>query len=165
MSDAAECTIRKHLRLVLDAAGPIRRSSRPLPAPAAFLVRHGRMWTSAPLPSGIPSGTRGECYRNAFRLATEHPGLSYAEGIALDPHLGVPLEHAWCVDTARKVVDPTWERPECGSYYGVAFDLPTLNRIALNTRIYGVFGMGEWKAAAELLASDQQFASFFSEMR
>ena len=58
------------------------------------------------------------CYSNAFSHASRH-GLFYVEGFALSGEL--MFQHAWCVDDAGLVQDPTWPDHAGRAYCGVAF--------------------------------------------
>lgn len=50
------------------------------------------------------------CYRNStLALAYLPEGSKYVEGLATIRHLGLPLEHAWCVlSDGKTVVDVSW---------------------------------------------------------
>jgi hypothetical protein len=81
-----------------------------------FLLQHGHA-----LPAGRfrSYGEMGACYRNAFMATIHHPEWRYAEGYALSS-LGVPVEHAWCVDDRGRVVEVTWS--DGLAYCGVQFE-------------------------------------------
>jgi hypothetical protein len=118
--DVAE--ILNHLRMVADIESGAR-------AFATFVLKHGREWNSAvfDLPSG--KGLPRACYHNCQALLfsdmrRRHPvGFVYVEGYACSAAVGFPFvtEHAWLVDVAGNVVDPTWEDPEHSAYFGVPF--------------------------------------------
>lgn len=81
----------------------------------------------------------GQCYRNAFQLASTDPeNLTYCEGFAMVPDL-IPLEHAWVVDKKGRVIDPTWS--DGSDYFGVAFDFYWLMDFMAESGHYGVMGM------------------------
>jgi hypothetical protein len=86
-----------------------------------FLQRHGRFWTPGPRPKGFRAMTPKYCFDNAYRVVTDarhrRRDLRYVEGIALSV---IPVHHAWVVDEAGTVIDPTWPTPG-GSYFGVPF--------------------------------------------
>lgn len=63
-------------------------------------------------------GRLGDCYPNAFNLAILSR-LHYVEGYAIAGDIGLPLQHAWCVDDAGQVFDPTWA--DGHTYFGMAF--------------------------------------------
>lgn len=83
-------------------------------------------------------GQIGQCYENAYYLAQTR-GLYYVEGLAISrDDIPLPLDHAWCVDHAGRVYDPTW--PEGSQYYGMAFDMEALAFIYLQTGYHCVLG-------------------------
>lgn len=45
----------------------------------------------------------------------------YAEGYGINPALPIPIEYAWLVTSAGKVVDPTWSDGAKHAYFGIAF--------------------------------------------
>ena len=90
-----------------------------------LLLDHGRAWQPVPRPADVAVGARHDAFRNALRLARER-GLTYCEGYTLPPgYEEQPNRHAWCVDDADVVVDPSpgWADPggrlrDC--YFGIA---------------------------------------------
>lgn len=67
-----------------------------------LMQKFGRTWVPTPLDErSVKRGLENACYANAAVLAMEHPSLTYVEGYS------DWLEHAWCVDSKRNVVDPT----------------------------------------------------------
>lgn len=92
-----------------------------------------------------------ECYRNAYELALSDMSFTYVEGVAVGV---IPTDHAWCVTPNGTVIDPTWAggRQKCSDYYGVSFDLATLQEIQGVTDCYGVFGpWWKWREVLSLL--------------
>lgn len=104
------------------------------------LIAHrvGRPFHPAPLPGHVPRAVPMRCFENAANLAIRDPGLAYAEGVALDPGIPLPVHHAWVVDPGGRVVDPTWPDPERCEYIGIAF---TRGQVARERRRTGRFGM------------------------
>ncbi len=104
-----------------------------------FVLRNGREFK--------PMAYKGRrmkpkhCFANATQLMWRR-GLTYVEGFASRPSIGFPLQHAWAIDAAGNVVDPTWERPAECSYFGVAFTPEQVNATALRTECYGVLTDG-----------------------
>lgn len=101
------------------------------------LAKKGQVFPAKAASQPRPSGM-GRCYENALRLA-RLKGLHYVEGYAVSsPELPLPLEHAWCVDDAGQVFDPTW--PEGAEYFGMAVCMKALARmIKDNGGYYGFF--------------------------
>jgi hypothetical protein len=94
-------------------------------------------WAKKPCPEDL-QGNMGQCYYNAMVMAVNHPERwTYCEGYAVLETLGVPMEHAWCLDSNGNVVDPTWEG--AADYFGVRINSIDLMRIANKTEYHGVF--------------------------
>lgn len=88
-------------------------------------------------------GEKKMCYRNSHHLALEHD-LIYCEGFAVSGGVGIPFEHAWCIDKDENVIDCTWD--DGVAYFGIAFTTSFILERADKTGIYGIFGVrGERK--------------------
>ena len=120
------------------AQGNLRRAgvSMTYGSQADFLLRHGRAYAWHPFPPRLAHGIPRQCYRNAARLALRSGRYTYVEGCAVASRLGITLEHAWCIDRAGRVVDPTWE--EGRDYFGVAFRTDYLRRVVRANRQFGL---------------------------
>lgn len=88
-----------------------------------FVLDHGREFaTTAPRRRFISWVRRANaCFTNCLQLAIIER-LVYVEGFAVLPAAGFEFHHAWCLDEAGRVLDPTWEAPG-SAYFGVPFDL------------------------------------------
>ena len=95
------------------------------------------MGTRAPLgaEAGFEMGEMKQCYRNAFLLALEKD-WDYVEGYATTTELGIPLMHAWCLDSEGRVVDPTWSDGD--AYVGVVIPRELAVRVMRRVELYGV---------------------------
>lgn len=100
-----------------------------------FVMEHGRLWTAAPDSESWPKGTPRECFMNAARLALDNPELTYVEGVAVSV---IPTAHAWCVDQAGQVIDPTWENPERCVYLGVPIQTGFLKQSLFESGVWGI---------------------------
>ncbi|KGH48629.1 hypothetical protein IN07_01315 [Modestobacter caceresii] len=104
-----------------------------------MVLAYGRRFTKVRIPVGHELGPMRQCYNNAFHAVVESLGtadqLTYCEGFALPASLELAVEHAWAVDAAGRVIDPTWDdAPRCG-YVGVPLTLAHLmNRDQLDFR-------------------------------
>lgn len=87
-----------------------------------YVLDNGKQFIYRPFPKKYRGCRRvaQECFCNAVFLALDHHELKYAEGYAMQEGL-MPALHAWCVDAAGFVCDPTWR--VSADYYGVIFDL------------------------------------------
>lgn len=127
-----------------------------LPFPNADFVAHlkekGQEWTAAPLPETVERGEPKACFMNATHAFLQRDDLDYCEGVGFIPSLpGFAFLHAWCVDAAGHVVDPTWDAPETCRYYGVRFPRKAYTRHIFRAKVYGVYG-GASKSARKILA-------------
>lgn len=106
-----------------------------------YVAAYGQEHTPQPLPAQYERGTQKECYKNASLLVLNHPELTYAEGFAKSDRTGdLTFMHAWAVDAHNNVVDPTWDRPENGKYFGVKYDRTAYLKYLYTAKIYGVLG-------------------------
>lgn len=105
--------------------------------------------TAVPIPPpDLPAMEPRRCYANSYELATEH-GFTYVEGFALGTLF--PVAHAWVVDEAGTIYDPTWASLPSGAlqphrtahYVGVQFDTDFLMMVTLETEYWSIFG-GDW---------------------
>jgi hypothetical protein len=102
----------------------------------AYLLAHGRAWAPGPVTAHTASMTPCQCYDNAFKLARRaRLGLRYVEGVALPLKL-CPLDHAWCVDAADRVVDPTWDHGV--AYFGVVFAVDEVRTLRRESRQFSM---------------------------
>lgn len=118
-----------------------------------FVLDNGRAMPGAARPKGIRKGRDRQCYANALHLALRGryggPPMRYVEGFAL-AYGGIVVEHAWCLDAAGTVVDPTWRDPDLATYYGVEMDLDVVGRIVSHNRVYGVL-CNDWRNDSAIL--------------
>jgi hypothetical protein len=87
-----------------------------------FLLHHGTFFTPHPLQLPLKPMRLGQCFENAYRLASRAPNAyHYVEGLALSI---VSTPHAWVIDRQGTVIDPTWTDGMLGtSYCGVELSL------------------------------------------
>lgn len=110
----------------------------------AALLRHGRHFRHIDrYPVGMRKGRLGECYKNCTQalmpvICDPDPPYFYAEGYAMDAELGLPLQHAWLVDTDDQAIDLTWRDNKSVTYYGVIFRPAFLLEAMRFTEVYGV---------------------------
>jgi hypothetical protein len=91
--------------------------------PSTALMRYGRDFRPSALrPNWLLTGERKNCFNNATAYAAVRDDVFYAEGYALEPDLPIPVQHAWLVDRAGKVIDPTWDDTKDHVYFGIAFN-------------------------------------------
>jgi hypothetical protein len=93
-------------------------------------------------------GEMGECYANAGRIALMEDEWTYVEGLAFLPGL-IPMSHAWLVNDAGEIWDPTWEYEAETEYFGVAFNTEYLRKTIMETEYWGLLGWGTNDALME----------------
>ena len=108
--------------------------------PCEVLLDRGVEWTErAPSPWKGPAKF---CFWNAQRLAGRRKGLRYCEGYATGV---IPVEHAWCIDAAGRVIDPTWSEDYQPDYFGLPLDLKLVRRIVRRSNWYSaLFYVDNW---------------------
>lgn len=80
------------------------------------------------------------CYRNAGTLALDDPSLTYVEGFTTVS--GIPIEHAWCINQAGTVIEPTLShRSGSGGYFGIPLRTSFLRSELLRREVWGVLDM------------------------
>ena len=75
-----------------------------------------------PLPKGSKAGQPQDCFKNALLLVLKNPGFIYVEGFArhlIGRNCDCIEHHAWAVDAAGRVYDPTWKHGV--EYFGIPF--------------------------------------------
>ena len=89
----------------------------------------------------VPSPFRGQpqvCYKNCFDVLWKQD-YHYCEGYAIDDGLDLAIAHAWLVNNAGEVVDPTWTDDAGGAtYFGVVFDSEYVFEVGKITKNYGI---------------------------
>jgi len=102
-----------------------------------FMLTHARAYRIGPRTYDGPRGEVHGCFMNALHTALWNPDLTYCEGKAYIH--GVGIDHAWLVDAAGVVVDPTIEdNGQVYGYFGVPFATAYVRRAALRNGVYGV---------------------------
>lgn len=119
--------------------------------PSEILLERGQPFEGHPLPARIRKGLKRQCYANAGRLVVDRPlELFYVEGYGMSPGLP-PLAHAWCVDKAGRVIDPTWDNPADCFYFGARISHDFLFDYIRRTGIWGLFESPSfWREQKEL---------------
>lgn len=79
-----------------------------------------------------------QCYRNAALLALSNEQYIYCEGFACPP-TGIPVHHAWCINAAGTVVDPTWLQADRSDYFGVPIRRRFLAQWTQGASVWGIF--------------------------
>lgn len=113
---------------------------------STFFLTYGKEFKVNFRKSFKEKGEKGLCYMNAFNLMHDSSGeLTYVEGMA--SIFGVPLDHAWCVDSNGLVHDPTWNRftlkgesikQKDVDYFGVPFKSEFVIDTVVKRGFYGV---------------------------
>ncbi|ALG75738.1 hypothetical protein AL072_32910 [Azospirillum thiophilum] len=124
--------------------------------PMAYLLNHGQSWAPVPLPTSIMHGALSDCFTNAWKTVQTQPDLRYVEGYGYDPDIGFPIEHAWCIDSAGRVLDLTWRDATRCRYFGAIFPPKAVVQIQALTGVYGVLDGSRWRSVEPLLKAMAQ---------
>lgn len=102
-----------------------------------FILEHGKQYKYDASSFEGPRDEAQMCYMNAGRIALSNSKRTYVEGY-ITVH-GVPLQHAWTVDSKGKVHDSTLTHDKnVGGYFGVPFTTDYVAKTALKTKVWGV---------------------------
>lgn len=116
-----------------------------------FVRRNGRAGHPSALPKGVRPGKPNLCFMNAAQSviwdgsrpkALQDLDLTYVEGYAMRPSVGIPLHHAWLESPSGEVLDLTWRNPEGCLYWGVSVSTDDLRFTLMRTGVYGVLDLG-----------------------
>lgn len=130
----AQSALREYLERIVALRSRAHRGPRPpYLGIEDLLLQHGR-WYDPPTADWsfghrFPD-TPTYCYQNCYESVRRWPAeLRYVEGMGISK-FGIPMLHAWLIDSARRVVDPTWgwddgEAAE-GALFGLVFPLSAL---------------------------------------
>ena len=138
--------IKKHLAWIAHSF-----PDQPLAEP--FVLQHGRPY----IPDAETyAGKRQQmhmCFMNATRDALNNSDRTYVEGY-ITIH-GVPIQHAWTVDSSGRIHDPTITPSEhVAGYFGVPFSTDYVLHCMEKNRVYGVLGHESRKTLEPLLRGD-----------
>lgn len=118
-----------------------------------FVLSYGRLFPDyLPKPKWVRKGVIKQCFSNCAKaVIRNHDKLIYCEGLASGI---IPVNHAWCLTTDGKVIDPTWDgrediKREGTEYFGVMFKFDYVLRIMRETGYFGV--LDNWKNGFPLL--------------
>jgi hypothetical protein len=106
-----------------------------------FVSKHGRDM-SPRAKHGYEMGTPKECFCNAAQMALV-TDLTYAEGFAVRPKLGMLIHHAWLMDERGRAVDVTWEDTAGCLYFGVPFETKVMRTEIRRTGYWGLLDSGK----------------------
>jgi hypothetical protein len=98
------------------------QSTEPSFGHATALSRYGqRFLPRREKPEWLQIGPSRACFGNATPYALVRDDVLYAEGYAIEPEPPIPVQHAWLVNAAGEVIDPTWDGIKDRVYFGIAF--------------------------------------------
>ncbi|WP_210404509.1 hypothetical protein [Chroococcidiopsis sp. TS-821] len=79
-----------------------------------------------------------QCFKNCFQALWDYPEFNYCEGFAIRDNMPIALSHAWLVNDAMEVIDPTWTEETEVAYFGVVFTRKFVMQTAAKTKCYGI---------------------------
>lgn len=107
-----------------------------------FVLKHGiDMASYADHPYEM--GAAKECFSNAGQMALWDDDLTYCEGFAVRPKLGMLIHHGWLMDSDGRAIDVTWRETGDCLYYGIAFETSVLRAEIKRTGYWGLLDSGE----------------------
>jgi hypothetical protein len=85
-------------------------------------------------------GKSKACFENCFKALLRYSNFHYCEGFAIDDELPIAVSHAWLINDALEVIDPTWLDKQCkgNTYFGVALTREFVFETAQKTKHYGI---------------------------
>jgi hypothetical protein len=85
-------------------------------------------------------GKTKACFENCFQALLGYPNFHYCEGFAIDDELPIAVSHAWLINDAGEVVDPTWvgKKHKGSTYFGMALTREFVFEVAQKTKCYGI---------------------------
>jgi hypothetical protein len=86
-----------------------------------------------------------------------HPDHFYVEGYVLSPKVPIAIHHAWTVNKAGQVIDPTLDWREGSAYMGVKFTQKDLLRRIVASGYYGLFLSNGISLSDLVLGTDTKF--------
>lgn len=131
--------IKQHLTVIASMhaerlnTSPFKRSR------ATLQLDHGREYRVTEKTYAGKRQRAKMCYRNAALLAMSDDSLTYVEGYVTT--FGIPLEHAFCVDSEGNVVDPTLKPDLEHAYYGVPFRMSFVREELIRRKVWGIIDM------------------------
>jgi hypothetical protein len=95
-----------------------------------FLLAEGQEFTGQKLPTRYKQRMMKHCYYNAWSLVRGSKSLRYVEGKVLVRGIPFPIDHAWAIDKAGNVIDPTLQdvlgdgtpNSDGYQYFGIVFN-------------------------------------------
>lgn len=104
-----------------------------------FILKHGKDYDPGPDTFKGPRMEQGMCYMNCMHRVLESDNLTYVEGYVTV--YGIPIQHAWLVDTEGNLIDPTLAndaQSRVGEYFGVPFSQKYVLVSAKKNGYYGL---------------------------
>ena len=115
--------------------------------PEQLVLEFGQHFAPKALPPDVELGEKKQCFANALWLSYRRRDLIYCEGFASSFLVAL---HAWCVDKAGNVVDPTWSGRLAGTeYFGIPFRTRWVARLMAQKKETGV--IANWEHGFPLL--------------
>lgn len=105
-----------------------------------FVQKNGRKFESAK--NAKKFGKPKLCFMNAYHYASKH-SLEYVEGFVMIPNIPFLIHHAWCCEMGDNTPIETTIKDNTGyEYYGIEFDLYTVEKQLMKNKVYGILDTG-----------------------
>ena len=121
---------------LIDELNP--RSDFPYKSTQKLVLTYGKSFIKT-----VKSPFKGKpqsCFENCLNALSLYPQLNYCEGFAISDDVLIPISHAWLVNNAGEVIDPTWigKNFKGSTYFGVIFNNDFAVEMAEMIGSYGI---------------------------
>ena len=158
MNAALHDALKAHLSATVDFLRTYRRAGDPRYCGVEeFVLREGTPMSPPQTDPEIERGTPNECFANATHFVLNHPDHLYAEGYMMSADLPIAIHHAWAVNRAGEVIDPTLGWREGAAYLGVRFPTKDLLRRICKSGYYGLYVSDGTRLSPLVLGTDPKF--------
>lgn len=157
MSHASLTALVSHLETMTTFLHAMSPSQFPYSGIEEFVLREGEAMALTRKDPRVKRGTPKECFSNSTHYVLEHPDHTYVEGFVLSPKVPIAIHHAWTVNKAGLVIDPTLEWRKGSAYFGVKFATEDLLRRIRASGYYGLYCADGIRLSDLVLGLDPDF--------
>jgi hypothetical protein len=148
--------LHHHLTVTADFMRGFRPDKFPYSGMEEFVLKEGRAMQLTPKDPKVTPGVPKECFKNSTDYALAHRDHLYVEGYVMSPKVPVAIHHAWVLNKAGLVIDPTLGWRKGSAYWGVSFTTDDMLRRILKTKYYGLY-CDDIRVSDLVLGLDKEF--------